>query len=64
MMLTLIDNTCSNALIYHLEYEVYFQFIDSSYIDYDLYGTWSLTGSRSRSGVGGPGGLVLVADGR
>ena len=29
-----------------------------------IYGTWSLTGSRSRSGEGGPGGLVLVADGR
>ena len=28
------------------------------------YGTWSLTGSRSRGGEGGPGGLVLVADGR
>ena len=26
------------------------------------YGTRSLTGSRSRSGEGGPGGLVLVAE--
>ena len=25
-------NPCSNALICHVEYEVYFQFIDSSYI--------------------------------
>ena len=29
-------NPCSNAMIYHDEYEVYFQFIDSPYIDYNL----------------------------
>ena len=30
-------NPCSNALVYHDdECEVYFQFVDSSYIDYDL----------------------------